>query len=95
MYSSDSQEDGGNTELEVPRTAQHWLAAQNVRGALGLFLRARDTVFHLTDDANYVELAAKPGVGAAGALPAAPPPGAAAVRCAPHAPKPCQRRHSA
>ncbi len=82
-------------ELEVPRPAQHWLAAQNVRGALGLFLRARDTVFRLTDDAHYVELAAKPGVGAASALPAAPLPGAAAVRCAPHAPKPCQRTHSA
>ena len=37
-----------------------------MRGALGQFLRARDTVFRVSEDNDWVELAAKPGVPAAG-----------------------------
>ena len=42
------------------------MRAQHVRGALGQFLRARDTVFRVSEDNDWVELAAKPGVPAAG-----------------------------
>ncbi len=43
------------------------LRAQHVRGALGQFLKTRDTVFRMSEDGHWVELAAKPGVAAAGA----------------------------
>ena len=50
-----------------PDPSCFYLRAQHVRGALGQFLKARDTVFRVSEDRDWVELAAKPGVAAAGA----------------------------
>ncbi|KAK9845978.1 hypothetical protein WJX81_007519 [Elliptochloris bilobata] len=45
----------------------HEIGVPVVRGALGQFLKVRDTVFRSSADRDYAELHAKPGVPAAGA----------------------------